>query len=732
MPGKHLLTENWGFVTPQGVKEVKVPFRIASRKRTTFTFRKELDYFSEDAIVIPHIIADKAWIYLNETLIGEVYPPSILIHHSNFVFKIPEDIKTEKNTLVIKLSSEKFVALEKAPYLGDYNLEQIKSKLMEFFNSQLWLFAAGMGLILTVIVLLLERSPFVTEKEKYLGMGIALFGLTSLLILHFFRTDNIASIKNDMLFPFIPVTLNLSASSLVLIGVEHLTRKEFKVSRFMIFINVFLIIFSAFFRFPAFLGMLINFFVILYLALSSEQGIIFSSSLFLLLTLGFDAFAEFLPWFPPIQMLGYGFSVVMLNFGLLIVNDYRKAALTIKTQSDELEKSFNKLQKLHEELLESAKKLEATNSKFEELLEISANLVEYSVNPREKLLKTIFQTAMQMLPEADYGCVSLIKEGKWLFVDAVGHDLSALKQLPLKAEYFITPELVSTAESPYPGIYLIKDIELKNLRFPPEVSKDFLKSVKSIKESLVAELTVNGKRIGYLSLNISKNSDKKFSVEAVKIMKSLSSMASALLSLKELNTRQFEMQREIILSAVRMLEIHSPYTKGHSERVAKLSSILAKQLGLQRDEVTEIYWAALLHDMGKILVPADILNKTGKLTREEFEIVKMHPIWGADVLGNIRELKNIALYVRHHHERFDGKGYPDGLAEKDIPLASRIIAVVDSYDSMIYDRPYRKALKKEDALEEIKRCSGTQFDPEVAKAFLKLIKQDILDKDNSM
>ncbi|AKI98260.1 metal-dependent phosphohydrolase [Kosmotoga pacifica] len=188
----------------------------------------------------------------------------------------------------------------------------------------------------------------------------------------------------------------------------------------------------------------------------------------------------------------------------------------------------------------------------------------------------------------------------------------------------------------------------------------------------------------------------------------------------------------MILSAVRMLEIHSPYTKGHSERVAKLSSILAKQLGLQRDEVTEIYWAALLHDMGKILVPADILNKTGKLTREEFEIVKMHPIWGADVLGNIRELKNIALYVRHHHERFDGKGYPDGLAEKDIPLASRIIAVVDSYDSMIYDRPYRKALKKEDALEEIKRCSGTQFDPEVAKAFLKLIKQDILDKDNSM
>lgn len=559
-------------------------------------------------------------------------------------------------------------------------------------------------------------------------MGIALSGLTFLLILHFFRTGNIANIRDSDFSPLLSVALNIIASFIVLVGMEYLTRKTFRISYFMAAVNTFFIIYSVFFAFPPLMGLLVNFLLIFYLALSSGQGIIFSSSLFLLLTLGFDAFSEFLPQFPSIQMLGYGFSISMINFGLLIVNDYRKTALVVKSQSDELKNSFVELQTLHDELLKSSEKLEATNARFQKLLEISANLIEYSVNTREKLLKTIFRTAMQLTPEADYGSISIIEGEKWLFIDAVGHNLSRLKQLPLKVKYFISPEHSNEMTSPYPGIHLLKNIELKNTDFPPNIYEIFLKNVKSTKESLVVELTANGEKIGYLSLDISSDSHRTFSTESAKVAKALASMASALMSLKELNARQFEMQREMIFSIVRMLEIHSPYTKGHSERVARLSSILANELGVEGDEVTEIYWAALLHDMGKILVPSEILSKPEKLTREEFEIVKMYPVWGADVLGNIQNLKNIALYIRHHHERFDGKGYPDGLSGKNIPLASRIIAVIDAYDSMTSSRPYRKALSEEQALEEIDRCKGTQFDPKIAEIFLELAKRGVLNE----
>lgn len=161
------------------------------------------------------------------------------------------------------------------------------------------------------------------------------------------------------------------------------------------------------------------------------------------------------------------------------------------------------------------------------------------------------------------------------------------------------------------------------------------------------------------------------------------------------------------------------YTCGHSERVALLSRNLAQHVGLTDADVEQIYMAGLLHDVGKIGVPESVLQKAGRLTADEFEHMKKHPEIGARILVDVKQLKPIIPGVLHHHERYDGKGYPHGLSGERIPLMGRIICLADCFDAMTSNRTYRKALPIEVARSEIRRCSGTQFDPALAEAFLR-------------
>lgn len=168
------------------------------------------------------------------------------------------------------------------------------------------------------------------------------------------------------------------------------------------------------------------------------------------------------------------------------------------------------------------------------------------------------------------------------------------------------------------------------------------------------------------------------------------------------------------------LDAKDPYTHGHSLRVTLYSLILANELNLDDQLLEEIETAGLLHDIGKIGIPQSILCKPGKLTDEEFEVMKSHPVQGEKMVVNIKKLKIIANWLRTHHERWDGKGYPSGLKGEEIPISARIIALADTYDAMTSTRSYRKALDHEVAIEEIKRCSGSQFDPKLAEIFVGL------------
>lgn len=175
----------------------------------------------------------------------------------------------------------------------------------------------------------------------------------------------------------------------------------------------------------------------------------------------------------------------------------------------------------------------------------------------------------------------------------------------------------------------------------------------------------------------------------------------------------------LLHSLTSAVDAKDAYTCGHSERVALLSRHLAQQIGLPDAEVDQIYMAGLLHDVGKIGVPESVLQKTGKLTNEEFEQMKKHPQIGARILSDVKQIRAIIPGVLHHHERYDGKGYPGGLSGANIPLMGRIICLADCFDAMTSNRTYRKALPLEVAVTEIRRCAGTQFDPALAEAFLK-------------
>ena len=184
-----------------------------------------------------------------------------------------------------------------------------------------------------------------------------------------------------------------------------------------------------------------------------------------------------------------------------------------------------------------------------------------------------------------------------------------------------------------------------------------------------------------------------------------------------------EIYQGLIISFVNALDAKSPWTKGHSMRVTDYALAIAKEIGLSEQDIEILNTAALLHDIGKIGTYDTVLDKPGRLNDEEFALVKMHPGRGAEILSPIRQFKPVLRIIRHHHERMDGKGYPDGLKGDEIPFFARILHVADSFDAMTADRPYRPAPGKEYAISEFKKYKGTQFDPDVVEAFLKVLKK---------
>ncbi len=205
-------------------------------------------------------------------------------------------------------------------------------------------------------------------------------------------------------------------------------------------------------------------------------------------------------------------------------------------------------------------------------------------------------------------------------------------------------------------------------------------------------------------------------------------MAISRRKMSNIKARQNELRsivQQSLETFARTIDAKDKYTNGHSMRVAAYSKELAKRMGMSEEKQENIYYIALMHDIGKIGIPDHILNKPEKLTDEEYAVIKTHPSIGGEILKSFTALEGTAQGAKYHHERYDGKGYCEKLAGEDIPLVARIIGIADAYDAMSSDRCYRTALSSEKIEQELKNGIGTQFDPAIVPFMLQMIEEGV-------
>ncbi|MDD2365109.1 MAG: HD domain-containing protein [Desulfuromonadaceae bacterium] len=243
----------------------------------------------------------------------------------------------------------------------------------------------------------------------------------------------------------------------------------------------------------------------------------------------------------------------------------------------------------------------------------------------------------------------------------------------------------------------------------------FVSGAVGISSLMCAPLKAKDAVVGVIKLG--SDEAVSYSAEDLKLFSTLASLASVAIENAGLYEQLQEAFYTTVYTLAETIEKRDPYTGNHTKRVMEYSLAIGKTLGLSEEDMARLKLGAVLHDIGKIGVRDSVLLKESSLTDDEFEQIKMHPVYGEEILGRISQLKSAIPGVKHHHEKYNGRGYPDGLKGDEIDITARIISVADSFDAMTSTRPYRNGLTLEVAFEELKKYSGTQFDPAMVDAF---------------
>ena len=325
-------------------------------------------------------------------------------------------------------------------------------------------------------------------------------------------------------------------------------------------------------------------------------------------------------------------------------------------------------------------------------------------------------------------CETLHAEASYLFLWDEQED-----RLVMRAVHELSPELVGQLKYRLgEGLsgWVFLEGKLANVpdvaadpRWKREPNRGELPSGRAI-SALVVPLMVGTKALGVLGV-INKVGAPAFTESDQSLLAALAGQMAIAVE----NARLYEDVRGLSIATIRSLataiDARDPYTKGHSDQVARLSVLLAQEMGWNRADLEMLEFAALLHDVGKIGIPDAILRKVESLSPDEWNHIRLHPYHSAQIVKPVQPLQRIIPWIYHHQEKWDGTGYPDGLKGKDIPLAARIIAVADAFNAMTTDRPYRKAKTREEAIEELRRCAGAQFDPQVVEVFVGLLEEEV-------
>ena len=341
-----------------------------------------------------------------------------------------------------------------------------------------------------------------------------------------------------------------------------------------------------------------------------------------------------------------------------------------------------------------------------------------SVSQLTQLVEQVTQMTQRTL-NASASSVRLLddQERELLFEVAEGQARRQLRQARLSAQCGIAGWVARHGEP-----LIVNDVS-KDKRFDKGVDATTGFVTKSI---MCAPLVVHRKIIGVIEV-LNKVDGSDFSGQDLEVLVSVAATAAMAIENTKLHQTVLNAYKSMIKALVATIDAKDPHTRGHSQRVTEYALLGATALSLSREELEVLEYAAILHDMGKIGIDERILTNPGRLTSEEWGIIRRHPLTGANILKDIPFLERARRLVLHHHERYDGNGYPHGLKGEDIPIGARLLAVADAYEAMTSPRPYReRTLTHKEALEELERNIGTQFDPDVVESFVDIMKKNSL------
>jgi HD-GYP domain-containing protein (c-di-GMP phosphodiesterase class II) len=362
--------------------------------------------------------------------------------------------------------------------------------------------------------------------------------------------------------------------------------------------------------------------------------------------------------------------------------------------------------KLEKEIKLQTQELEKSKDKLSILYNISR--VISSTLKLDNILKVILDFSVK-ISGANRGSVMLLDEEKSIFSIKAAYNLS---EMIIREVTFAKDEnTIGWVFKNKKALY-IEDLE-KDKRFPKKEEVDY-----KLKQLLMVPIIIEGEVKGVINLD----DNTSFTTDTINLLKSFSEQAAVAINNARLYQKIQDSYFEIVKALAQAIEAKDPYTHGHSARVMEYAVLIAQKLGLPEEEIESLRYAAILHDIGKIGVRGIVLNNPDSLTDEECDEIKKHPLIGEGIIKPIELLQPIRPLIRHHHEWYNGKGYPDGLSGENIPLDARILVIADAYDAMKSDRPYRKALTEDFIIQELKQGSGTQFEPKLVEVFLEILK----------
>ena len=376
--------------------------------------------------------------------------------------------------------------------------------------------------------------------------------------------------------------------------------------------------------------------------------------------------------------------------------------------------------KLRYQINVAEEKLQLHTIDIDNLIMMLSSIHEFGVTAtgllsKEEVSQTVVDTACSII-HSDLASLMLINsENELYIISSKGLSEKIKKETKMKIGEGIAGRVAST------GKYIFVENIETDVRFlrPNDDDRYVSKSFISV------PLKVKSRVIGVLNINSPKNK-KQFNDRDLKLITILADQAAMRLDNIELFNNLQSFYFEMVQTLARAIDAKDAYTYDHADRARKYAKAIAVKMNLPYTIVRNIEYAALMHDIGKIGIADNILLKKEKLTEKEIKMLRTHPIIGNKILAPVKFLSPVAPMVLYHQEWYDGSGYPEGLAKEEIPLGARIVAVIDAYDAMTSDRPYRKALPIKTAVKELKDGAGTQFDPKIVDIFINILKEEKL------